>query len=505
MWTVRRAGALIALVVVAGGCAALAAEAAARSKPRATPVAVTVDTAHPGVQVPPSFLGFSIEYPDVPIYAGTPQRPNRPFARLLGSLGGYGNGPAVLRIGGNSTDQSWWNPAHAPRPANVFNDLDPAWVSSLATLVAAVRTPVILGVNLGLNDAANALAFAGAVGQALPAHTLQSLEVGNEPDLYTRPKSFRVGRRLLRRPQHRASYDFETYLRELDSYLSALSPLGHPLLAGGFASVAWDLSTPELLDRERRRLAGLSAHSYPLNTCGSKRRNAASLGRRLLGNTQAVRRITALAAVASARGVPLRVTEANSMTCGGVKGASDTFASALWAVNVLFGYLNGGAAGVNLHTWSGAYYAPVDFRAVAGRTAAVVRPLFYGLMLFARATADGAQLLPTVSTRRQGLTVWATRARAGVVRVLIVNASGSRTRGAVVRIAGVSGRGSVERLTARSLRAASGVRLAGRSYGRVSSDGRLRGRRRVEAVTPHRGRYRFLVPPASAALLTLQP
>ena len=44
-------------------------------------------------------------------------RPNPIFARLVQTLAAGGNGAPTIRIGGNSTDETWWNPAAAPRPA----------------------------------------------------------------------------------------------------------------------------------------------------------------------------------------------------------------------------------------------------------------------------------------------------------------------------------------------------------------------------------------------------
>ena len=51
---------------------------------------------------------------------------------------------------------------------------------------------------------------------------------------------------------------------------------------------------------------------------------------------QAAGQTVPLATVAAERGIPLYVGEGNSASCGGSGGVSDVFASALWAVDVLF-------------------------------------------------------------------------------------------------------------------------------------------------------------------------
>jgi hypothetical protein len=480
------------------------ADARKRASPR--PVDIHVDAEKPGAVVPKSFLGLSVEYPDVPGYTGSPAAPNELFLRLLQALAAYGNGPPSLRIGGNSGDQSWWNPAGAPRPPNVFNDITPSWVDALSVPATRLRTPVILGLNLALNDPANAEEFAEAVLSRLPPGSVDSLEIGNEPDLYTRPKTLRVGRRVQQRPQHRSAYGPDPYFQELDRYLEALSEQGVPLAAGGFASAAWDQVAPALLDRTKGRVGVFSGHIYPLRTCGGiRRRPAAWLISRLLANRRAVARARMLVSIARARGIPLRLSEANSTVCGGVKGVSDTFATALWATNALFGYLEAGVQGVNFHSWHGAFYAPFVFHQREGRTVAFVRPIFYGMLLFARATAHRAQLLPTQPRRRRGVRVWATRNIGGTVRVVLLNTSKETAWRARVGIAGMSGAGAVERLTAPNLQAKRGIALAGKSYGGKTADAFLHGRHAEASVQPRRGRYKLYLPPASAAMLTVRP
>src|SRR5204863_9565953 len=75
------------------------------------PVSISVDATHPGRSIPRPFLGLSIEYQSVPEYMGSRDAPNRAFAGLAAALSAAENAPIGLRIGGNSGDQSWWNPS----------------------------------------------------------------------------------------------------------------------------------------------------------------------------------------------------------------------------------------------------------------------------------------------------------------------------------------------------------------------------------------------------------
>ena len=59
------------------------------------------------------------------------------------------------------------------------------------------------------------------------------------------------------------------------------------------------------------------------------------------------------------------MTELNSVTCGGLRGVSDSFATALWAPDALFEMLRAGVDGVNIHVR--AYASQRSVRARFGR------------------------------------------------------------------------------------------------------------------------------------------
>src|ERR671925_1069892 len=79
----------------------------------------------PGAKVPRSFAGFSIEYPSVPDYFGRSGSPNRPFIRLLRTLGAAGVGAPTIHIGGESADESWGEPDGLFPPPGGLTDLFP--------------------------------------------------------------------------------------------------------------------------------------------------------------------------------------------------------------------------------------------------------------------------------------------------------------------------------------------------------------------------------------------
>jgi hypothetical protein len=66
-----------------------------------------------------------------------------------------------------------------------------------------------------------------------------------------------------------------------------------------------------------------------------------------------------------------------------------------------------------------------------------------------------------------------------------------------------AGPAALERLTAPSLTATTGVALGGLAIPAGTTDGRIAGTPVTETVSPAGHTYRFAMPPASAALLTV--
>lgn len=141
------------------------------------------------------------------------------------------------------------------------------------------------------------------------------------------------------------------------------------------------------------------------------------------------RALTPAVRLAHRAGLPFRLTELNSVTCGGVEGVSDTFATALWAPDTLFELLRAGVDGVNVHV------RPYTINAAFAVTPRGLRarPLLYGLILFARTLGPGAQLLDARLTANhpEHVKVWAVRD--GGAKSWWIRADPSSTSAALVK------------------------------------------------------------------------
>jgi hypothetical protein len=206
--------------------------------------------------------------------------------------------------------------------------------------------------------------------------------------------------------------------------------------------------------------------------------------------------------IAHRRGARFRIDELNSVGCQGEVGVSDSFASALWMLSALFDSATIGVDGVNVHVWPGAPPNQLfTFERQEGRWLGSVRPAYYALLMFTEAAPPGSRLLPTRVTGAAHVSAWATRARNGEVRVVLINSSARRARSVAVRLGCRSGWATLERLEASAPRATGGVSLGGRSFGPATATGTLPGSPEVRLLRSSAGAYRVALPPASAALL----
>jgi Glycosyl hydrolase family 79 C-terminal beta domain len=496
----------IALVVVAlahyaGGDSTGASGSGGPAAP-ATPI--TVLTAARGPVVPRGFVGLSLEYPSIEAYAGTdPTALDPVFEQLVRNLN-PGQAP-VLRIGGDSTDRTWWPAAGLARPPGVTFAIDNRWLEVTRALARALGARLVVGLNLEAGSPRLAASEAGALIAGVGPGAIRAFELGNEPDLYASFTWYRTpgGHGVTGRP---ASYDMSALIGDFTRFAASLPPR---VLAGpSLGAPPWMSQLGRFLANEPRvRLVTL--HRYPLQLCftprGSPRHPtvghllapAASLG--LAGS------FVPFAAIARAHGLPLRIDELNTVSCGADPAVSQTFASALWALDTLFAMVRAGVHGVNIHTFPGAGYELFRLRRMGGRWQATVAPEYYGLMMFARAAPAGSRVLRVDRPVSGSVDTWATRSTDGKVRILVVN-TGRRARALSLAVPGEpSARALLERLTAPGVRSRSGVTLAGQSFAPRTYTGLLSGPVRTVTVTPANGRYVIDVPGASAAMLVLAP
>jgi hypothetical protein len=483
----------LAVAVVAAGLLISLSQA----RPVAHPLALTVQRGVIGQPVPDGFVGLSMEYRGLEAYAGqNPAALSPPFVQLLRNLA-----PGqrfALRIGGDSTDWTWYPVPHVSRPPGVKYDLNRTWVRVARALAQQLDARLVLGINLEADNRNVASGEAKALLDGIGSRYVDALELGNEPELYGSFNWYRTpaGVGVPGRPR---GYDFADYLQDFSSFARVLPP---GALAGpSSGSPTYEAQLGTFL-RDESRVGLVTLHAYPLKHCVPADNVTAS---ELLANASSAGLADGEASyvkLAHRRGVPLRIDELNAVSCGGEKGVSNAFVSSLWMLDALYQTARVGVDGVNVHTVPNTINELIGSTLVDGHWQDKVHPEYYGMMMFAQAAPAGSRWLRISSAPSSAIESFAARAPNGQVRLVLINRGGS-ARTVDARIPSAVGPGTVERLQAPSLGAQSGVTLAGQSFGSETTTGLLTGALKQETVKPVSGTYVVKVPGASAAMLTL--
>ena len=465
----------------------------AAASPAAEPVTIAVDPLHPGPRISPDALGLSFEtslmLPDD--HGVRYFRPgNRPLVALFRTLGVHS-----LRIGGNSVDAPG-----IPVPS-------PADVASLFEFAKAAGVKVIYSVRLENGDPASAAQLAKQIHDHF-ADTLQSFAIGNEPGYYK---------------------DYDVYRAKWTAIRDAIvSVFPEARFCGPDQN-----PSPELCRRMAHdfgapsgRLVQITVHSYPFG-CAFRNPSQRDVTKLIPVDPAAAReKMLSPAAYATyekirqgiaeaVSGTPLsfRLTETNSFWYSGLAGASDRYASALWAADYLGWWTSHGAAGLNFHTGDrtgGAVSLPCRYSAfVSSPNGYEVRPLAYGMKLFALGSQGRVLPVAVPSSAEAQLAAYAVLADDHAILVTIINKDhGAGAAGTDVQVK-LGGPSAPAKAQAIFLRAANGdiaadssaVTLGGAPIGQ---DGAWNGRWTPLPPAPDPHTLTIPMPPASAAVIRLR-
>ena len=464
-----------------------------------TPEQADVDLTNRETRIPGSFFGLAIEYDELASY----EAEGTLFDRVLSLMQPQDRSPLVLRVGGKSGDNMYWNTDTSHSPPWVFS-LDDQWMQQLGALARRDDLRVMLGLNMAVHSPQMAADFAKAAIAALPRGALVGLDVGNEPDLYYLQPALQKERVATTLPstshEWTDAYSPQDYRRDYDEYARVLTAEvpGIPLAGPDTVSSVLDWVTA-LGGLGQRSPQVITTHRYPSSTCAPPLSNYYPSMRSFLGEGGSfglAKTVIPTLNYASRHRMTVRVNELNTVSCGGVPGVTDTFATALWTPDALFEMVKTGASGVNWETRPGNGNAP--FHPTSGGIEPL--PELYGLATFAQMLGPRPRLISTKLTGPTDLhlKVWVVRSSDGL-RILLIN-KGARAATTTLRVGPAATHATVRWLWAAATNSRRSITLGGQSIG---SDARWRGRPRHTTTSRRHGLYKLTVPGYSAALLTL--
>jgi hypothetical protein len=482
------AGVSAALVTKLTGATTPAAASGAVTTPPAPATTITISPTGTGATLTGNAVGLSFEASDLLLPSFT-----------SGNLSGYlrSLGTSVIRIGGNTVDQTFWTSSGEKPPSWSIGTITDGDLAALKTLTRASGWKIVLGLNLKHFDPERAADEAEHASAALGS-SLLAVEIGNEPDRY---------------PQYKN--DPAKYVDDFQAYVTAIRAAvpGVPIdgtdaafpdraLQQGFVAAQASLAQPQI--------QSLTSHYYPLvaTSCHGTPTMAA-----LLGADVYAHEVTAAehaAAQGRKLGVPAVIDESNNVVCEGEKNISDVFAAALWELDMQLLAAQAGIAGDYQHGTVlrcdspkplFMYYTPLCAGTDADTQAGLLtaQPEFYGLAAV-RAVGTGAFLRVTNPVEAT-IRAYAVKHADGTVTVVLDDVEDpTRAVPVTLRLDVGAAYGSLRRvdLTAKSLTARSGVTLGGQV---VQADGSVPAP--TASTSPVRdGVAVVTIQPGSAALLT---
>jgi hypothetical protein len=466
-----------------------------------TPIAtVQMNPTATTVPIAANFLSIGMQIGDTTSMVGTSSSNVNPILeQLLKNLTQYANAPLLIRDSNDTSEDA--------------NDYSQGDLGAIAQVGQDLGAQFMVGVVLGNGDLPTATSEAQQLAAALPGGELQAIELGNEPDLYygvTPPTC------------ESATWDYSDYLSLYQQFAPAvMSASGVKLEAPVWAGLCstWMDNLESFISTEASTIAVATVHHYSGTACNGATEPANYLLTEpaVDGDTQPLTGpvgIPPYLPAAQTAGIPFRIGELNSINCGGQLGVSNSFSSALWGMDIAFSYANVGVSGVNFFSPGDPNqanaYTPFDFTFTegnGGNTYSVrnINPLYYGLLLFAEAVQNKAQLLPvTFATPTQAnIKSWATIDGTQTIRLLLLNKDQNASGAVSIALSGY-GSATVVRLMAPSYSSTSGVTLGGQTFD-GSTDGTPQGTAYAETAQPASGVYTIAMPTVSGALITIQP
>ena len=488
---------IVCLAAATSGVWAIASGDAVQAATGPGPLPAVFSLTSGGRFVPGSFFGISTEYDQLTTY----ENAGPLFDRALSIMRPQDGSKMTLRIGGKSADHTFWETSPPNYPRQVIR-LGPKWMDNLKALVRQEHLRVMLDLNLAVHSPSLEASFAQAARKALGPGTLAGLEIGNEPDLYWRQPwlaKSRIATTSAATPQHwtinysPADYrrDFSAYARTLQAKVPGI-PIGGPEIISNKAPWLGSIEGLGKLDP-----GFITIHRYASSSCWPKTSPFWPTIAIMLGEGSSAglaNSVRSAVEFAHSRHEALRLTEVNSISCGGNPGVANAFATALWAPDALFSMVQAGVDSVSWHIRPGQLNAPF----LLPGNGIQAMPELYGLAVFAQMITPGAELLNSTVSSALHVKGWAVRTGRGT-RVLLIN-KGGRPANVTLRLGTGNEPGFVRRLTAPSIVAENGVTWGGQH---INSQGHWAGHLVTTKVGGIDGVYHLALAGYSAALVSV--
>lgn len=369
------------------------------------PITVKVDTKIPGKEISPEAFGLSYETGQL-LPDGKGVRYFRPDNTALLNMFKTLS-VRNLRIGGNSVD--------APN-IRIPGEED---IHSFFKFAKAANVKVIYSVRLQDGDPKVAQDIARII-YVNYKDVLESFSIGNEPGYYK---------------------DYEVYTSKWTAIRDAiLEVYPEAVFSGPDQNPDVERLKKIVSDfgNTAGRLVQITQHNYPFG-CSYKNYKEKDVTKLIPHDAEESREKMLMPSayriynkvlqgiVEAVKGTPIsfRLSETNNYWFSGLKGASDSYASALWALDYMHWWSSHGAAGLNFHTGDltgGTITLPCRYAAfVTSDNGYEARPLSYGVKLFSLGGIGNSLPVKVSSSSDQNFVAYANLYQNKTVLLTLIN------------------------------------------------------------------------------------
>lgn len=409
--------------------------------PFTIPVTVTVDQTNPGYTISSTFEGLSYETAILTQDPDVLNVKNHVLIQLIKNLG-----PGLLRIGGGTSDEIEWT-GKTRTQATADNVLTTSDIDRLSAFAGAIGWQVLFGLDLGNNDSAAAANEAQYVYNKLGSN-LYALQAGNEPDAYSlngiRPSGY--------------SY---TYYQDqwLNYYNAVKSMVPQAFFAGPDVSNNTTFMT-SFAENENKNVKLIDGHYYITGPASDPSITYQTL---LAVNNGLSYYLQQYNHESISYNLPYRITETNNFYGGGKPGVSNVFASALWALDMMWTVAENNGQGINFHGGTGLSYSPL----IINGSVITAMPEYYAMLAFKQGAC--VKVIPaTINSSGYNCSAYASANADNTWSITLINKETTENISFTIQSGKTVSSIQIARLTAPSVISATGTMFAGSA---VNSDG----------------------------------
>ncbi|KAH8918675.1 glycoside hydrolase family 79 protein [Atractiella rhizophila] len=332
-------------------------------------------------QLPPHYLGLSIEFASLVDFSGPPGQPNGYTKTCLDGLRNIGRRPLHFRIGGTTQDRATFLEDQstpiinkfpyfgADQPTNLT--FGPGYFESLHQIASG--DPVVFGLRFHNASGEKQAVVASQALKTVPE--LTAFSIGNEADWYSDPGFANV-----------TEYEntIQSFYRVVaasveDQMKPAVFQAGDTCCKPTFFPA--EQISAGLKNTTEYVIEAVGQHHYFMAACTPETSSQINL-EKLMNHQNTVAYLDTLrpdiAAVENA-GLTFVQSETNSIGCQGASGTSDSFGAALWTLDYALQLATRGVQRVDFHVGTNYRYAPFQPIQV-NQTAPFTRPNYSALL-----------------------------------------------------------------------------------------------------------------------------